>query len=196
MSAERAKENGGWARSAHQSSVRVVSGRALVLGALAASAALVVAYLVAGGGDYEPTAVADPCAPREWREPAGVEETAEQFALSALDGAACELRVSRETLALALATSEARAEFAAEYGIEDAELEAAIRAGLVRAIDDAERAGELDPLAADGLRAVAARLPVDEGIALIEDATELFEGAGGVIDDLGGLLDRAGELVP
>ena len=46
-----------------------VNGKGLVLGALAASAALVIAYLLAGGGDYEPTAVADPCAPREWRDP-------------------------------------------------------------------------------------------------------------------------------
>ena len=152
------------------------------------SAALVIAYLVAGGGDYEPTAVADPCAPREWRDPEGVEEAAQQFALSALDGAACELQVSRETLAVALATPESRAEFAAEHGIDDGELEAAVRAGVVRAIDDAERADALAPLVADGLRLVAVRLPVDEGIALIEDASELFEGAGGVIDEIGGLL--------
>ena len=141
-----------------------------------------------GGGDYEPTAVADPCAPREWRDPEGVEEAAQQFALSALDGAACELQVSRETLAVALATPESRAEFAAEHGIDDGELEAAVRAGVVRAIDDAERADALAPLVADGLRVVAARLPVDEGIALIEDASELFDGAGGVIDEIGGLL--------
>ena len=165
-----------------------VSGKGLVLGALAASAALVIAYLLAGGGDYEPTAVADPCAPREWRDPEGVEEAAQQFALSALDGAACELQVSRETLAVALATPESRAEFAAEHGIDDGELEAAVRAGVVRAIDDAERADALAPLVADGLRVVAARLPVDEGIALIEDASELFDGAGGVIDEIGGLL--------
>ncbi len=165
-----------------------MSGRGLVLAALAASAALVVAYLAAGGGDYEPTAVADPCAPREWRDPEGVEESAQQFALSALDGAACELHVSREALAVALATPESRAQFAAEYGIEEEELEAAVRAGVVRAIDDAERAGALDPLVADGLRLVAARLPVDEGIALIEDASELFDGAGGLIDEIGGLL--------
>jgi hypothetical protein len=165
-----------------------MSGRGLVLAALAASAALVVAYLAAGGGDFEPTAVADPCAPREWRDPEGVEEAAQQFALSALDGAACELQVSRETLAVALATPESRAEFAAEHGIDDGELEAAVRAGVVRAIDDAERADALAPLVADGLRLVAARLPVDEGIALIEDASELFDGAGGVIDEIGGLL--------
>lgn len=173
-----------------------VSGRSLVLAALGASVALVVAYLAAGGGDYEPTAVADPCAPREWRDPEGVEESAQQFALSALDGAACELQVSRETLAVALATPESRERFAAEYGIVDEELEAAVRAGVIRAIDDAERADALNPLVADGLRAIAARLPVDEGIALIEDASELFDGAGGVLDDLGGVLDRAGDLLP
>jgi hypothetical protein len=165
-----------------------VNGKGLVLGALATSAALVIAYLLAGGGDYEPTAVADPCAPREWRDPEGVQEAAQQFALSALDGAACELQVSRETLAVALATPESRAEFAADHGIDDGELEAAVRAGVVRAIDDAERADALAPLVADGLRVVAARLPVDEGIALIEDASELFDGAGGVIDEIGGLL--------
>ena len=165
-----------------------LKAKGLVLGALAASAALVIAYHVAGGGGYEPTAVADPCAPREWRDPEGVEEAAQQFALSALDGAACELQVSRETLAVALATPESRAEFAAEHGIDDGELEAAVRAGVVRAIDDAERADALAPLVADGLRVVAVRLPVDEGIALIEDASELFDGAGGVIDEIGGLL--------
>ena len=165
-----------------------MSGRSLVLTALAASVALVVTYLAAGGGDYEPTAVADPCAPREWRDPEGVEEAAQQFALSALDGAACELQVSREKLAVALATPESRAEFAADHGIDDGELEAAVRAGVMRAIDDAERADALAPLVADGLRVVAARLPVDEGIALIEDASGLFDGAGGVIDEIGGLL--------
>jgi hypothetical protein len=173
-----------------------VSGRALIVVALAVSVALVAAYLAAGGGDYRPTEVSDPCQPRDWGSPEGIDEAAEQFTLSALDGAACELQVSRETLAVALATPESREQFAAEYGIEDAELEAAVRAGVVRAIDDAERADALNPLVAEGLRAVAARLPVDEGIALIEDASELFDGTGGVLDELGGALDRAGGLLP
>jgi hypothetical protein len=165
-----------------------VSGRWLVGGATAASVALVAIYLAAGGGSYEPTAVADPCQPREWRSPEGVEEAAEQFTLSALDGAACELRVSRETLAVALATEESRREFAAEYGIDDAELEAAVHAGLARAVDDAERAGAIRPLVATGLRAVVTNLPVDEAIALLTDATELFEDGGGVLGGLGELL--------
>lgn len=165
-----------------------VSGRTLVLAALVASASLVIVYLVAGGGSYEPTPVADPCLPSEWREPDGIEESAQQFGLSALDGAACALGVSRETLAVALATPESRAEFAAEYEIGDAELEAAARAGVARGIDDAEAAGALSPIVADGLRLAAARLPVDEAIALIEDGSELFSGTGDLIDRLGELL--------
>ena len=95
----------------------------LVIGSAAVSILLVVVYLAAGGGSYEPTPVADPCAPRVWTSPDDLEENAQQFFLSALDGAACELGVSREELAAALATEESRAEFAAEQGIDDLRLE-------------------------------------------------------------------------
>lgn len=165
-----------------------MSPRLLVAGSVAASTALVAIYLAAGGGSYEPTPVADPCAPREWTSPEGAEEAAEQFFLSALDGAACELGVSREELAAALATEESRREFAAERGIHDAMLEAAVRAGVMRAIDDAEAADAVSPLVADGLRAVAERLPVDEAVALIDGSSSVFDDAAGVIDDLGDLI--------
>ena len=137
-------------------------------------------YLAAGGSSYEPTPVANPCAPRAWTSPEGVEEVAEQFFLSALDGAACELGVSRETLAAALATDDSRQAFAAEHGIDATELETAVRAGVMRAIDDAISA----PLAS-GLRAFAARLPVDELLNLFQDAGQYLGDAGGL---LGGLL--------
>jgi AcrR family transcriptional regulator len=163
-------------------------GAWLVGGAATVSVALAAAYLTAGGASYEPTPVADPCQPREWRSPDGVEEAAEQFTLSALDGAACELQVSRETLAVALATEESRQEFAAAYGVDDAELEAAVQAGLARAVDDAETAGALSPLVASGLRAVVTNLPIDEAIALVNDASELFDGGGELLDRLGGLI--------
>ncbi len=149
---------------------------ALIAVALAASLGLVVAYLALGGAGYAPSPVQDPCAPREWRAPDGVEESAEQFTLSALDGAACELRVSRETLAVALASEDARLEFASEYGIDDPQLEAAVRAGLMRAIDDAEEADALSPLVAGAMREITTRLPVDEAIGLIEDARDAFSG--------------------
>jgi hypothetical protein len=162
-----------------------MSGRALIGSAIAAAVLLIAVYLAAGGGDYEPTAVADPCQPREWRSPDSAEEYAEQFFLSALDGAACQLGVSRESLVVALVTEDSRQEFAAEHGISDADLEAAIRAGVERAIDDAEQAGTISPIVATGLREVAAQLPIDQVIALINDAGSLFNGAGGLLDQLG-----------
>ena len=155
---------------------------------------LVGSYFVAGGASYEPTAVRDPCEPREWRSPDSAQEIAEQFSLSALDGAACELRVSRETLARALATPESREAFARRYGIGDARLEEAVRAGLERAVDDAEEAGAIDPFVASVLREISRRVPVEEGIELIEDSRRLFEQAGGLAGIAAGLLEDAGLL--
>ena len=125
---------------------RADRGKFLFLGSIAVSLVLVLAYLAAGGSDYAPAKTQDPCKPREWRNPEGLQQIAEQFSLSALDGAACKLGVSRETLARALATEDSRQKFLDRYDISDAELARAIRAGLVRAIDDAEEAGALSPL--------------------------------------------------
>jgi hypothetical protein len=133
-----------------------------------AAVALVVTYLALGGASYAPAKVADPCAPRDWRDPHGVEEVAEQIALSGLDGAACQLHVSREEMVLALANRESRDRFAREHGITDERLEQLVREGLLRAIDDAESADALDPTLADLLRGIARRVPVDELLELLE----------------------------
>ena len=179
--------------------MRVAPITLVVLAAIAATG-LVVIYLALGGSEYQPTPVADPCEDRAWRDPGGIEESAEQFALSALDGAACELQVTRETLAAGLSSDEARDAFAEEYGIDDARLEEAVRAGLVRAVDDAADAGALSPIVAAPLRVFASRVPVDEGIALIEDATVVFEDAGSLLDQGQSLLEEAedllGEILP
>jgi hypothetical protein len=163
-------------------------GRFLIVAAIVASLALVVAYLAAGGSSYEPAKTQDPCKPRPWRNPEGLQQIAEQFSLSALDGAACKLGVSRETLARALATQASRERFARRYGIGDARLAAAIRAGLLRAIDDAERAGALNPLLAAPLRATVRQIPVDQAIELIKDARSL-------LDNLESFLGPAGALI-
>jgi hypothetical protein len=167
----------------------------MVAASAAVALALVGTYLALGGSDYQPTPVQDPCEEREWRAPDGVEESAEQFALSALDGAACELQVTRETLAVALAGEESRLEFAEEYGIDEARLEAAVQAGLVRAVDDAEQAGALSPLVATPLRAFASRVPVEAGLAIIEDARVVFEDVESLLDGGAGLLDEAQDLL-
>lgn len=160
-----------------------MSGRALVGASIAASTVLVVVFLALGGSSYAPAQVRDPCRPRPWPQTSGLEATAEQFTLSALDGTACELHVSRETLILALATSAGRERFAA-----DPRLQTAVRAGLERAIGDAERAGAINPIVAGGLRELARNAPVNQIVALIRDASPIFSNLGGLLQDLQGLL--------
>jgi hypothetical protein len=160
-----------------------VSGRWLFAASIAASAALVVTFLALGGSSYAPAKVRDPCEPRSWPQTNDLQETAQQFTLSALDGTACELHISRETLVLALATPEGRQRFA-----EDPRLQAAVRSGLERAIDDGEQAGVLNPLVADGLRELARNAPVAQVVALIRDASPIFGDLGSVLGGIQGLL--------
>jgi len=160
-----------------------VSGRRLILGATTAALVLVVTSLALGGASYHPRPVADPCQPRQWQATTNLDELAQQLASSALDGAACELHVSRETLALALASPAGRERFAA-----DPRLGSALRAGLVRAIDDAGRAGAIPGPLADALGAVAERLPADQVVGAVRDASGLLDQVGGVLGPLGGIL--------
>lgn len=160
----------------------------LIAIAAVASLALVGAYLAAGGSSYAPAEVQDPCEPREWRDPGSLEEIAEQFSLSALDGAACELGVTRETLARALATPRLRERFMERYDVSDTELARAIRAGLVRAVDDAERADAIPSVVAGPLREAVRRIPLEQAIELVNDAR-------GFLDEAQNFLGPAEDLL-
>jgi len=160
----------------------------LVGGAILAAVALVGIYLAAGGASYTPAKTQDPCKHRAWRSPEGLQEIAQQFTLSALDGAACQLGVSRETLAQALATPEGRERFSERYGVSDAKLAMAVRAGLLRAVKDAEEAGALNPLLAQPLRETLKNIPLDQAIELINNAESL-------LDDVQGILGPAQEFL-
>lgn len=162
----------------------------LIAGSVAAAAALVLAYLAAGGSSYAPAQVQDPCEERPWRDPEGLQQLAEQFSLSALDGAACELGVTRETLARALATPESRERFTRRYGIDDPQLARAIRAGLLRAVGDAEEAGALSPFLGVPLRETLRRIPLEEAIELIDDAGVLLDQLQIFLDPAQGLLEQ------
>ncbi len=149
-----------------------------VVAALVVSLALVAAYLALGGASYAPAQVADPCAQRDWRDPSGLTEVAEQIALSALDGAACELGTTREEVVLAFESRSELERFARAHGIEDDELEELVRTGLVRAVDDAERADALGGTTADLMRTLVRRIPFE---ALL---------------DLPGFLPALGSILP
>ena len=165
-------------------------GQMLVGIAAVASLVLVGVYLAAGGASYAPAKTQDPCKHRQWRNPQGLEQIAEQFTLSALDGAACQLGVSREELAQALASDEAREKFTQRYEISEAELAKAIRAGLLRAVNDAEKAGALSPLVAGPIRETVRSIPLDQAIELLQNARSLLNSAEGFLGPAQGLLEQ------
>jgi AcrR family transcriptional regulator len=136
--------------------------------ATAAVVGLIALYLALGGASYAPAKVADPCAPREWRNPQGLQEVAEQIVLSGLDGAACELRVSREQIVLAFAGRDSLERFAREHRISEERLEELVRSGLLRAVDDAEQAGALNAAVADLLRGLVPRIPISSLLDLLQ----------------------------
>jgi hypothetical protein len=92
-----------------------------------------------GGGDFVPTRAADPCVARMVTTVStGLDGLAERLVLLGLDGAACRLGMTREALILQLAQPGARS---------NAEI-AALRAGLLGAVDRMKADGTLPPASA------------------------------------------------
>jgi hypothetical protein len=141
--------------------------RAILL-ATAAAATLVVVYLALGGASYSPAKVADPCKPRALRNPHGVGEVAEQVVLSAIDGAACKLGVTREAIVLAFANGASVQRFSRQHHITERRFEELLRSGFLRAVDDAERAGQLSPTIANLVRGLVRRVPVGGLLDLLQ----------------------------
>ena len=136
--------------------------RAVVLAvAVLASLCLSGFYIAVGGGAYKPAKVADPCKTREWRSPGGLQAILDQIALSAADGAACKLGVSREQLVLALSSDRSRHKFVAQHGLIDQQVDDALRAGMRRAVDDARNAGAIGGIEDFILQRAIDRAPIN-----------------------------------
>jgi hypothetical protein len=92
--------------------------------------------LAHGGGTFEPLQPVDPCVARTVTSQAeGIDGLTERLVLLGLDGAACQLHVSREALTLELAQPGPRT---------DAEIDA-LRAGLLSAVQRMKDDGTLPP---------------------------------------------------
>lgn len=184
-------------RGAAPATGRGKRGIGVLVASIIASLALGGAY-VAAGGPVGPDKAADPCNARPWTDPQDLEEAAQQFALSAADGAACELGVSREELTRSIADDQARQDFMDEHGFTESDLEEALRAGLNRAVDDAEAAGALSSLAATGARLAIKVMPMSVMIGLLENSESIFNGdlgsLGGVGDALNAITGGADSL--
>ena len=109
-------------------------GLALPLIAVLLVAVVLSVQLAGGGGSYVPLRPEDACVRRPVPSiPPRLEPLAERIVLLGLDGAACRLGISRERLVLAL--SEARTL--------NPQTTAALKAGLLDAVDRLDREGRL-----------------------------------------------------
>jgi hypothetical protein len=146
-----------------------VSARLLLAGSAVVAAALVLAYVALGGGDFRPPETADACEPRPFAMPQTNAELGEQLVVAAIDGAACELGVSREQVLLAFGSETGRERLQARHDLADEEVEDALRAGLLRAVDEAERADAIGGTTALLLRIAAQAVPLDAVLDRLRD---------------------------
>lgn len=148
---------------------------AAIVACVAASVALAGSYVALGGTSYEPTPVADPCAPRPARETSGTGERVELVLLAAADETACTLGVTREDLVLALRGVDELEQLADREGRSRDELEDALRAGLVRAVDEAEQEGLVGGSTAGALSFAAERLPLGLLLSVLRGASSFLD---------------------
>jgi len=142
---------------------------------VAVAFALAGSYVALGGTSYEPTPVADPCAPRPARETSGTGERVEVVLLAAADQTACELGVSREDLVIALRSVDELEELADREGRSRDELEGALRAGLERAVDEAKGEDLIGESTAGALTFAAERLPLGLLLSVLRGASSFLD---------------------
>jgi hypothetical protein len=130
---------------------------AWILAVLLVSVAVLVGVELGKGALHEPAPkLANPCHPRGGRT-GGIDATIQRIVLDGLDGAACRLHTTREELVLS---------FAPESGVrrrwDQHTIEVAVRAGLLRSLDEARRRGDLPGFAASILRELVKRAPIGQ----------------------------------
>jgi len=123
---------------------------------LASGAALVGVELGRGALDEPAPKLADACTPRDGRT-GGIDATIQRIVLDGLDGAACRLHATREELVLSLGDDTGVTRRWDEHTIE-----VALRAGLLRSVDEAEERGDVPGFLAPALRGLVERAPLDK----------------------------------
>jgi len=132
---------------------------------LLSGAALVGVELGKGALDEPAPKIANPCQPREGRT-GGIDATIQRIVLDGLDGAACRLHTSREEFVLSLGGGVGVTRRWDEHTIE-----VALRAGLLRSVDEAVQRGDVPSFLAPALRQLVESAPLDQlvrgGIGLL-----------------------------
>lgn len=131
--------------------------RRILAALIAVGVLLVVVELAIGAFGKGTPKIADPCKPRTPFAGHGIDGTVQRVVLNGLDGAACQLHTSREELVLSIDPN-------STYGRRWSRttIETALRSGLIRAIDDADRRGDIPGFLAPVLRQLVEAAPIDK----------------------------------
>lgn len=145
--------------------------------ALAAAVAIIpcAVAVAAGGVSYGPAAAPNPCSGGHWSKTGSLTS---KVALSALNGAACYLHVQVASLALGLESTATLNAFQASHHLTNADLDAAVKAGLRQAITDGQRAGDLNSIEAGVLSLTLNNLPPSWLRTELPSALGLVQGGG------------------
>jgi hypothetical protein len=138
-----------------------------ILAALLASGVALFGVELGKGALSEPSPkLADPCRPRAGRS-GGIDATIQRIVLDGLDGAACRLHTTREELVLSL-------EGNAPRRWDEHTIEVALRAGLLRSVEEAERRGDMPAFLAPLVRDLVRRAPLKQLIGGGSSLRDLF----------------------
>ena len=130
--------------------------KAALVALLLGGVALVAVELGLGALNEPSPKIADPCQPRAGRT-GGIDTTIQRIVLDGLDGAACRLHTTREELVLSIGGgSQAPRHWDAHT------IEVALRAGMLRSVDEAVQRGDVPSFLAPTLRGLVERLPLQK----------------------------------
>ena len=130
--------------------------KAALVALLLGGVALVAVELGLGALNEPSPKIADPCQPRAGRT-GGIDTTIQRIVLDGLDGAACRLHTTREELVLSIGGG---SQAPRHWDVRT--IEVALRAGMLRSVDEAVQRGDVPSFLAPTLRGLVERLPLQK----------------------------------
>lgn len=124
----------------------------MLLALFAAAAVLIIVEFSLGAAHAGEVHLADPCKPQNFTGSA-----IQRVLLDGLDGAACKLGISREALVLSVGKN---SPFHTKWSKQ--KIETALRAGMLRAVDEAERRGDIPGFLAGPIKKLIETAPIDK----------------------------------
>jgi hypothetical protein len=134
---------------------RASAAATILVALLVAAVAVVVAEVGKSAADGG-VRIVNPCTSRAPFPGHGIDATVQRVVLDGLDGAACRLHTTREELVLSLRGGSGSRRW------DRRTIDTALRAGLLRAVDEADRRGDIPGFLVPAVRRVVETVPLDK----------------------------------